>query len=91
MQADATPNKSKKGQFIAPLHYFNTLPHVPFDPKFLKYPLDNRRFIKYRIGSLEQQYKFQLHPEPHLGIDIDLIDPAAYRTPTEGLDFPFQN
>jgi RNA polymerase II-associated factor 1 len=77
--------KKKESQFLATIRYTNVLPDIPFDPKFLAYPLSKLRFVKYTTTSLEKNYKYLLHTEPDMGIPIDLIDPNAYKTP-QGAD-----
>jgi RNA polymerase II-associated factor 1 len=66
-------------EFICKFKYLNTLPDIPFDPKFLNYPFDDLRFAKYVTTSLEKNYKYQLHTESDMGIPIDLIEPNAYK------------
>lgn len=61
--------------------YTNTLPDIPFDPKFLVNPLDIKRFVEYETTSLEQNAKHELLTTPHLGVDIDLILPERYAIP----------
>ena len=76
----------KVSQFNCPLSFRNTLPDIPCNPKFLEYPFDARRFTKYtglyEPTKLEELYKFQIHPEPDLGIGMDLVDPDKYKVPT---------
>jgi RNA polymerase II-associated factor 1 len=65
---------------------------IPFDPKMLKYPFEKNRFIKYNITSLEENYKWNIHTEQNLGININLLDPHAYESklppsaPLPGMD-----
>lgn len=61
--------------------YNNTLPDIPFDPKFLVNPLDVSRFVEYEATSLEQNAKHELLTPPNLGVDIDLILPERYAIP----------
>jgi len=75
--------KQKTSEFLCKVKYFNNLPPIPFDPKFLNYPFDKLRYIRYSTTSLDKNYKQVLHNEPDLGINIDLIDPQAYRTPSK--------
>ena len=56
----------------------NTLPDIPFDPKFITYPFDSDRFTKYKATSLEKEFKHDLLTEYDLGVTIDLITPDAY-------------
>uniref|UniRef100_A0A914BUF1 RNA polymerase II-associated factor 1 homolog n=1 Tax=Acrobeloides nanus TaxID=290746 RepID=A0A914BUF1_9BILA len=77
------PRKTEpKADFICKVKYTNTLPDLPFDPKFLECPfvaLD--RFVQYKPTSLEKNYKFELLTEPDLGVKIDLINPLTYQIP----------
>lgn len=59
--------------------YCNSLPDIPFDPKFIAYPFDQHRFVQYKATSLEKQHKHELLTEPDLGVTIDLINPDTYR------------
>eukprot|EP01114_Cavostelium_apophysatum_P018236 TRINITY_DN5601_c0_g1_i1.p1 TRINITY_DN5601_c0_g1~~TRINITY_DN5601_c0_g1_i1.p1 ORF type:complete len:419 (+),score=94.45 TRINITY_DN5601_c0_g1_i1:78-1334(+) len=73
----------KHSEFICRTKYSNNLPPIPFDPKLLSYPFDKMRFVRYAATSLDRNMKHVLHCEPDLGIAIDLIDPAAYKAPSE--------
>lgn len=61
--------------------YNNTLPDIPFDPKFLVNPLSLSRFVDYKTTSLEQNSKHELLTPMDLGVDIDLILPERYAIP----------
>lgn len=61
------------------MKYCNSLPDIPFDPKFITYPFDQHRFVQYKATSLEKQHKHELLTEPDLGVTIDLINPDTYR------------
>ncbi len=63
--------------------YNNTLPDIPFDPKFLAYPFEANRFIHYASTSLERNYKYELLTEPDLGVEVNLILPEAYEKPED--------
>lgn len=56
----------------------NTLPDIPFDPKFIVNPLNINRFVDYEATSLEQNSKHELITPADLGVDIDLILPERY-------------
>uniref|UniRef100_A0A8C8DVU1 RNA polymerase II-associated factor 1 homolog n=1 Tax=Oryzias sinensis TaxID=183150 RepID=A0A8C8DVU1_9TELE len=72
---------------VCRVKYCNTLPDIPFDPKFITYPFDQHRFVQYKATSLEKQHKHELLTEPDLGVTIDLINPDTYRIdPTILLD-----
>lgn len=73
----------KQSEFLATLEFRNTLPDIPFDAKFVKYPHEPERLIKYKPNTLEMDYTYEIHEEPNLGLTIDLIDPAKYEAPVE--------
>ncbi len=74
----------KKGtEFLCKLKFHNTLPEVPTDPKFLKYPHDNNRFVKYVTTSLENSHKSIFHTEVDLGVPLDIIDSTLFKVSTE--------
>ncbi|KAL3102186.1 hypothetical protein niasHS_003595 [Heterodera schachtii] len=65
--------------FICRVKYGNTLPDLPFEPKFLQSPfISLNRFIGYKPSSLEKCFKYELLTEPDLNVKIDLIDPMTY-------------
>ncbi|XP_075243041.1 RNA polymerase II-associated factor 1 homolog [Convolutriloba macropyga] len=67
--------------------YNNTLPDIPFDPKFVAYPFDMNRYVQYKPTSLEKSFKSELLTEVDLGIPIELIDSRFYRfNPNDELD-----
>ncbi|KAG6964043.1 hypothetical protein JG688_00007870 [Phytophthora aleatoria] len=72
----------KQSEFLATLEFRNTLPDIPFDTKFVKYPHEPERLIKYKPNTLEMDYTYEIHEEPNLGLTIDLIDPAKYEAPS---------
>uniref|UniRef100_A0AAV1VMG2 RNA polymerase II-associated factor 1 n=1 Tax=Peronospora matthiolae TaxID=2874970 RepID=A0AAV1VMG2_9STRA len=73
----------KQSEFLATLEFRNTLPDIPFDTKFVKYPHESERLIKYKPNALEMDYTYEIHEEANLGMTIDLIDPVKYEAPTE--------
>ncbi|KAF4047305.1 Paf1 [Phytophthora infestans] len=73
----------KQSEFLATLEFRNTLPDIPFDTKFVKYPHEPERLIKYKPNTLEMDYTYEIHEEPNLGLTIDLIDPTKYEAPLE--------
>ncbi|CAI5730203.1 unnamed protein product [Peronospora farinosa] len=73
----------KQSEFLATLEFRNMLPDIPFDTKFVKYPHEPERLIKYKPNTLEMDYTYEIHEEPNLGLTIDLIDPAKYEAPAE--------
>ncbi|TRY58046.1 hypothetical protein DNTS_022699 [Danionella cerebrum] len=64
---------------VCRVKYGNSLPDIPFDPKFITYPFDQHRFVQYKATSLEKQHKHELLTEPDLSVTIDLINPDTYR------------
>lgn len=68
----------KQKQLVGRVRYSNTLPDIPFDPKFISYPFEANRFVQYNPTSLERNFKFDLLTEHDLGVSIDLINPEAY-------------
>lgn len=70
---------------VCRVKYCNSLPDIPFDPKFITYPFDQNRFVQYKATSLEKQHKHDLLTEPDLGVTIDLINPDTYRIDTNVL------
>ncbi len=52
---------AQKGQtsseLVCKVKYNNTLPDIPFEPKFIAYPFEANRFINYAPTSLERNYK----------------------------------
>ena len=69
----------KRGQnvphgFLTRTIYTNSLPLIPFEPKFLECQFDQDRFTKYNTTSLEKQHRIELHVPRNLGIHIDLIN-----------------
>lgn len=78
------PKSSSRGEkvphgFLSRTIYKNTLPEIPFEPKFLEYKFEEDRFTSYNTTSLERQHKIELHVPRNLGIHIELIDPRAYK------------
>ncbi|XP_055957330.1 RNA polymerase II-associated factor 1 homolog [Patella vulgata] len=69
----------KRSDLLCRVKFNNTLPDIPFDPKFITYPFESNRFIQYKPTSLERSYKYDLLTEHDLGVTIDLINPETYR------------
>nr|CAD7261419.1 unnamed protein product [Timema shepardi] len=67
-----------KSELVCRVKYCNTLPDIPFDPKFITYPFDSTRFIQYNPTSLERSYKYEVLTEHDLGVTIDLINKDTY-------------
>ncbi|ESO96428.1 hypothetical protein LOTGIDRAFT_115833, partial [Lottia gigantea] len=68
-----------RSDLLCRVKYSNTLPDIPFDPKFITYPFESNRFIQYKPTSLERLYKYDLLTEHDLGVTIDLINPDTYK------------
>jgi len=73
---------SSKSNFVCSLHFMNTLPEVPFEPKFLRMPMDNKYF-EYKTTSLERKYKYQPISDVDVGVNLDLIDYSVYEIPKQ--------
>ncbi|EEB13473.1 RNA polymerase-associated protein, putative [Pediculus humanus corporis] len=71
-------NAEKRTELVCRIKYCNTLPDIPFDPKFIQYPFDAARFISYKPTTLERNYKYEVLTEHDLGVTIDLINKDAY-------------
>jgi RNA polymerase II-associated factor 1 len=67
-----------KNDLLCSMKFKNSLPDIPFEPKFLTYPFDPFRFIQYNPTSLERNYKHDVLTEVDLGVPIDLILPETY-------------
>ncbi|KMQ92787.1 rna polymerase ii-associated factor 1-like protein [Lasius niger] len=74
----ATRPAEKRSELICRVKYCNTLPDIPFDPKFITYPFEPTRFIQYNPTSLERNYKYEVLTEHDLGVEIDLINKDTY-------------
>ncbi|EQC37267.1 hypothetical protein SDRG_05491 [Saprolegnia diclina VS20] len=71
----------RQSEFLGTLEFRNTLPDMPFDAKFVTYPQDPQRFIKYKPNQLEKDFVWDFYPERNLGVAVDLIDPEKYEVP----------
>ncbi|CAK4624654.1 hypothetical protein LEN26_013797 [Aphanomyces euteiches] len=71
----------RQSEFIGTLEFRNQLPDLPFDAKFIQYPHDPDRFVKYRPTLVERDYVHEFYVEPNLGLPIDLIDPEKFEVP----------
>lgn len=69
----------KRSELVCRVKYNNTLPDIPFDPKFITYPFESNRFFSYKPTSLERSFKYDLLTEHDLGVNIDLINPETYK------------
>lgn len=74
----------RKSELVCKVKFNNTLPDIPFDPKFITYPFESHRFVQYNPTSLERSYKHELLTEHDLGITIDLINPDTYSIDPDG-------
>jgi len=85
--APEQPNALKqRSDFLCRIKFRTSLPDIPFDPKLREYPFDPMRFVQYTTTSLERDHKHAIHPEPDLGIPIDLIDQDIYKQPNNPAD-----
>lgn len=78
-----TRTGERRSDLVSRVKYCNTLPDIPFDPKFINYPFDDKRYVRYKPTGLEKNYKYEVLTESDLGVTIDLINPDAY-TPVPG-------
>lgn len=69
----------RRSELVCRVKYNNSLPDIPFDPKFITYPFESTRFVQYNPTSLERAYKHELLTEHDLGVTIDLINPDTYK------------
>ncbi|GIY69987.1 RNA polymerase II-associated factor 1 homolog [Caerostris extrusa] len=74
----------KKSDLVCRVKYSNTLPDIPFEPKFITYPFSSNRFVDYKPTSLERNYKYDLltehdlatlHPEDERLLEEDTLTP----------------
>lgn len=77
------PREGRRSDLLCRVKWNNSLPDIPFDPKFIMYPFDQDRFKKYKPTSLEKEYKHDLLTEHDLGVSIDLVSPETYAVPAE--------
>ncbi|RXM35317.1 RNA polymerase II-associated factor 1-like [Acipenser ruthenus] len=78
-RSDVRETGALRSGVVCRVKYCNSLPDIPFDPKFITYPFDQHRFVQYKATSLEKQHRHELLTEPDLGVTIDLINPDTYR------------
>ncbi|CAN7993197.1 unnamed protein product [Ixodes pacificus] len=78
VERDRKKPGERRSELVCRVKYCNTLPDIPFDPKFIAYPFEPNRFVSYKATSLERNYKHDLLTEHDLGVTIDLIDPKTY-------------
>ncbi|XP_076464855.1 RNA polymerase II-associated factor 1 homolog [Babylonia areolata] len=69
----------KRSDLVCRVKYNNSLPDIPFDPKFITYPFESNRFYQYKPTSLERAFKYDLLSEHDLDVTIDLINPDTYK------------
>ncbi|CAF0905729.1 unnamed protein product [Didymodactylos carnosus] len=75
----------RRSDLVCRVRYTNVLPDLPFDPKFLRYPFNPDRFVRYKPTSLEKNYRWELLTEHDVGVEIDLINPDAYASTSTGV------
>ena len=75
------------GDFVCPYHFGAGLPPLPADPKLLEIDFERASFVRFRFDSaVEVSAKYELLPEPDLGITIDLVDPEAFAAAAPGTE-----
>ena len=72
--------------FRVDLRYRNTLPPIPFDPKFLEVPNPNDFLWGFRQSTLEKNYKYRIHMNPPQLSD-DMIDPLGAEEWTKSIEY----
>ncbi|XP_074106656.1 RNA polymerase II-associated factor 1 homolog [Cotesia typhae] len=70
--------QEKRSELLSRVKYCNTLPDLPFDVKFIKYPFNATRFVQYNPTTLESSHKHEILTEHDLGVEIDLINRDIY-------------
>ncbi|XP_078173144.1 hydroxyproline-rich glycoprotein family protein isoform X1 [Carex rostrata] len=73
----------KQTTFMGKIKFRNELPDPTAQLKVLSLNTDKDRYTKYKITSLEKNWKPTLIPPTDLGIPLDLIDLDAYIPPAE--------
>ncbi len=66
----------KREDFVCPVRFDNTLPEVPVEPKYIAFPFDEDFLYAYDIlngVSSESAAPRAFHPEPDLGVGINLL------------------
>ncbi|OXA56800.1 RNA polymerase II-associated factor 1 homolog [Folsomia candida] len=71
----------RRSELVTRVKYGNTLPDLPFDPKFISYPFSSNRFVEYSTTSLEKNFKYDVLSEIDLGVDVELVIPSFYDPP----------
>lgn len=74
-------SNTRELHFLCKIKYQSSPPLVPAEPKFLKCPLEEDRYVKYKETSLERNFKWDLIPDADVGVSLDLIDLRAYALP----------
>ncbi|KAJ3692593.1 hypothetical protein LUZ60_011688 [Juncus effusus] len=84
VQNRADNNRLKKPTtFMCKMKFRNELPDPTAQLKVLSLNTDKDRYTKYRISSLEKNWKPILIPPPDLGIPLDLLDLTVYNARSE--------
>jgi RNA polymerase II-associated factor 1 len=74
----------KKEDLICPVEFTNTLPSLPLDPKLMIYPFDDDFLTAFDVMngvSADAAVPYELYSQANLGLQMNLIDPAAYEAP----------
>lgn len=72
--SSTAPSQVEVPPFRADLKFRNTLPELPFDPKFLPFPFPPEHLHAYRQTTLERNYKYRIHMTPPTLPGADLLD-----------------
>ncbi|KAL8522480.1 hypothetical protein ACS0TY_012594 [Phlomoides rotata] len=82
LTGDRIENRLKKPTtFLCKLKFRNELPDPSAKMKLLSMKRDPDGYCKYKITSLEKNWKPQLYVEPDVGIPLDLLDLSVYNPP----------
>ncbi|KAL9156826.1 hypothetical protein ABFS82_09G104900 [Erythranthe guttata] len=71
-------NKTKMSDFLCDFRFRNELPDPSAKMKLLPIKRDPDRYCKYRVTSLEKNWKPQLFPGADLGLPLDFLDTSVY-------------
>ncbi|CAM9465911.1 unnamed protein product, partial [Phaeothamnion confervicola] len=81
----------KHSEYLCTMKFRNTLPDPPLGPRFLKIPFALDKLSEFAPTTLDTDYKWQLHCERDVGVDIDVIDPGSYLPPPEPVPVPAED
>jgi hypothetical protein len=68
--SDAENGLKRPTEFVCKMKFFNTLPDVPSEPKFVDVSRPLKEFGEYYQTSLELNHKYDLIVAPDLSLDV---------------------